>query len=215
MARSYAVIYTIPGENGSLSDDKLRINFEWYSWPKEGEHIHEILTDSDGHCHADTVPKGMMLLSVWLAQLERGKKEMHPLLYEIMEKIREPFVSVCSSQLAAQGAFFDNRLFLIGDALGKSQPHAGIGTAMAVTAAKSLADLVGKRDKSKPEKWAHDVAMWERDTLEVLELERLRSIALASGYLHGWWRSTVDSAKYHIYAFKHKASRVCRSLSAF
>ncbi|KAK5712004.1 hypothetical protein LTR17_018143 [Elasticomyces elasticus] len=117
MRYSYTIIYNIPGPTGSVKDGERYINFAWYYWPPSKQKTQEILTDTDGHVHRTTLPKGKMRPEIWAAQLEIAKKSMPPLIAEIPAKIEHPFVSLISSISAKQAKFFDDRLFFIGDAL--------------------------------------------------------------------------------------------------
>ncbi|KAK3627014.1 hypothetical protein LTR56_019445 [Elasticomyces elasticus] len=117
MKYSYAIIYNIPGPTGSVKDGERYINFAWYYWPPSKQETQEILTDTDGHIHRTTLPKGKMRSEIWAAQLEIARNWMPPLIAEIPAKIEHPFVSLISSISAKQARFFDDRLFFIGDAL--------------------------------------------------------------------------------------------------
>lgn len=124
---TYAIIYTIPGEDGSLKDGERHINFAWYYWPSSASELQSILTDVDGYKHRTTLPKGKMRSEIWERQKTIARQCFHPELLPIVEGITEPFVSVVSSIRAKNAAFLDNRLFLVGDALVQCQPNTGQG----------------------------------------------------------------------------------------
>ena len=76
--------------------------------------MEDIMTDVDGHFHRSTVPKGKIRPEVWEPQVEQAHRVLPKDIVTLVEKIKEPFVSVVTSCSAPQASFFDNRLFLIG-----------------------------------------------------------------------------------------------------
>ena len=86
------------------------------------------MTDTDGHRHRTTLPKGKMRPEVWERQLNHIRRIFPPLLVELPEKIKEPFVSIISDISSKRAAFFNGRLLLVGDALAQLRPHIGQGT---------------------------------------------------------------------------------------
>lgn len=144
------------------------------------------MTDVFGHQHRTTVPKGQLRPEIWQGQLAQARRILPPELVELVEHIREPFVSVISSISAPRAAYFNNRLFLIGDALTQSQPNVGMGTNMAAMGAMSLVDVIGSAGKGPIDDV--EVGKWEKKLLQESELIRVRSTAFASWFLNGWLR---------------------------
>ncbi|KAK3725387.1 hypothetical protein LTR37_000357 [Vermiconidia calcicola] len=173
MQHSYAVIYTIPGENGTLAPGSRHINFAWYFWPTPSVPTSAILTDIHNHQHRTTLPKGLMRPEIWSAQLSTAREMFNPLLYSLISQIKEPFVSVISSVMSPRARYMNDRLFLIGDALAQVQPNTGQGTNLAALDAMLLADVV-KGDLSAEE--------WEKRVLEVSQEES----AKAKGFAKQW-----------------------------
>ena len=178
--------YTVPGFNGSLKDGEREINWAQYTWPARSL-IQDILTDTDGHQHRTTLPKGKMRPEIWQKQMEHARRMFHPELVELAEKIKEPFVSVISSTSYPRAAYFNNRLFFIGDALAQKQPNTAQGTNLAAMDAMSLANMVAA--KMSPQEW-------EERVLETAERERLGSIAFASQRLCTWWGMALNEVRY-------------------
>ncbi|USW53524.1 Putative FAD/NAD(P)-binding domain superfamily [Septoria linicola] len=193
---TYAVIYTIPGDRGSLKPGENQINIAWYFWPTSPT-IAEIMTDTDGHQHRTTVPKGKLRPEIWASQVEASKPLLPPEIYDLITRIKQPFVTVVSSISAPKAAYFDNRLFLLGDALTQSQPNSGMGTNLAAYAAYGLADVIGKAGISSSGQGGEvlpagtlvdpkKVAAWEQNVLAHNEITRVHAVAFGSWYLHSW-----------------------------
>ncbi|KAK3116757.1 hypothetical protein LTR53_002523 [Teratosphaeriaceae sp. CCFEE 6253] len=178
MKHSYAVIYTIPGENGSLQPGERAINFGWYDWTRGPQHLHDILTDTDGHAHRSTLPKGKMRAEIWKAQLRTVDERMHPLIAELAHRITHPFVSVVSSIGAQRAVYFDERLFFVGDALVQIQPNMGGGMSKAANDVLLLAKVFDGELTA---------AEWEQGVLRYGEDARLKSRAFAAWWLCTWW----------------------------
>ena len=179
MPYSYTVIYTIPGANGSLEPGEQHMNFAWYTWPSQSAlTVKDILTDTEGHTHRTTLPKGKMRPEIWSTRVLHAKKTLPPLLYELASKISDPFVSLITTVSAPRAAYFHNRLFLIGDAMTQLQPNTGQGTNMAAMDAMLLG-RVFSREISATE--------WEVQVLETSWMEQRRAVVFASRRLCGWW----------------------------
>lgn len=144
------------------------------------------MTDISGHQHRTTVPKGQLRPEIWQAQVAQARRVLPKELVELVEHIRGPFVSIVSSVSAPRAAYFNNRLFLIGDALTQPQPNVGMGMNMAALGSMGLANVIGSVGKGPINE--SEVTEWERKILQESELTRVRSTALASWFLNGWMR---------------------------
>ena len=142
------------------------------------------MTDVDGHHHRTTIPKGKLRPEIWEAQIVQARRVFPPPFLEVIEKIHEPFVSVISSIASPRASYFDNRLFLIGDALVQTQPNAGMGTNIAALGAITLVDAIGSPSSGSLDQ--AKISKWEEELLEYAQLTRLRSVAFASWFLNGW-----------------------------
>ncbi|KAK5684965.1 hypothetical protein LTS10_003040 [Elasticomyces elasticus] len=196
MRYSYTIIYNIPGPTGSVKDGERYINFAWYYWPPSKQKTQDILTDTDGHVHRTTLPKGKMRPEIWAAQLEIARKWMPPLIAEIAAKIEHPFVSLITSIGSKQAKFFDDRLFFIGDSLVQTQPNAGSGLTKAAREAMLLPRVL---DGSL------SAADWEQQVLTLAEGERLFSKSFGSYNLRTWWWGYAgDRLKYVMYMARQR-----------
>ncbi|KAK5164559.1 uncharacterized protein LTR77_009765 [Saxophila tyrrhenica] len=141
MNKSYVMLYTIPGAHGSLAPQKRAVNFAWYDYPPPSVPVSSILTDTAGHTHRTTLPKGAMRPEIWSAQLARAREMFHPDLLEIPEKLKEPFVSVIASLMSPAATAYEGRMFFVGDALVLLQPNSGKGTNHAAVVKWPLRDV--------------------------------------------------------------------------
>ncbi|EME47529.1 hypothetical protein DOTSEDRAFT_69469 [Dothistroma septosporum NZE10] len=105
--QSFCVIYTIPGDDGSLNPEERYINFAWYFWSTEFS-LRDIMTDSDGHYHRSTSFIGKLRPEIWKPPLAQAHCLLHPELIELVEHIKEPFGSVVSSVSASKAASLKN-----------------------------------------------------------------------------------------------------------
>lgn len=160
------------------------------------------MTDTSGHQHRTTVPKGMLRPEIWEAQIAQARRVLPKEIVELVEHIREPFVSVISSVSAPRAAYFDNRLFLIGDALTQPQPNVGMGTNMAAMGAMSLADVIGPVGTGPISE--EKVREWERKILQESELTRVWSTAFASWFMNGWARMGWFYARWYIVYYRQR-----------
>jgi 2-polyprenyl-6-methoxyphenol hydroxylase-like FAD-dependent oxidoreductase len=111
---------------------------------------------------------------IWSRQLEHAKATLPFLLYDLASHIENPFVSVVSTICAPQAAYFNNRLFLIGDAMCQLQPNTGQGTNFAAMDAMLLAQVFA--GEMSPEDWNGRV-------VGASQKEQARAVEFASGFL--------------------------------
>lgn len=155
------------------------------------------MTDVQGHHHRTTIPKGKIRPSVWQPQLTQAQRILNPTLVSLVEKISAPFVSVVSSIAAPRATFFNNRLFLVGDALCQTQPNIGMGTTLGAYAVTTLVNQVISPTNGKPPLDSENVAEWETKVLQECEITRCRSVAFASWYLNSWPKIAVYYLRYY------------------
>lgn len=156
------------------------------------------MTDAEGHYHRTTIPKGKMRPSVWQPQLAQAHRILNPTLVALVEKISAPFVSVVSSIAAPKAAHFNNRLFLVGDALAQPQPNIGMGTTLGAYTVTTLVNQVICPSNGKPPLDPQNVSVWENKVLQECEVTRLRSVAFASWYLNSWPKIAFYYLRYYL-----------------
>lgn len=159
------------------------------------------MTDIDGHRHRTTVPKGMLKPEIWYATVQHARQMLPEGLIELLERITQPFVSVISSISAPKAAHFDNRLFLIGDALTQTQPNLGQGTNLAATAAIGLVDAIGPAGQGIDHQ---KLRQWESGLTSELNVMKLRSRAIASWFLESWFGFVRDLMPSLLATIRHK-----------
>ncbi|GAM88646.1 hypothetical protein ANO11243_066800 [Dothideomycetidae sp. 11243] len=189
MDRSYIIMYTMPGGDGSLESGKRHMNLVWYYRYGSAEELQDILTSTDGYTHRTTLPKGKMRPEVWDRQKRIARQMVHPVVYEMVDKITEPFVSVVSSICCPQAAFFDDRVFLIGDALLQCQPNTAQGANFATHHAATLDKRMIIRD-------------WERSVLAENQIARELSIAYGNFFLSGWGGALLAALRFIVCLIK-------------
>ncbi|MCJ1349881.1 hypothetical protein MMC31_008124, partial [Peltigera leucophlebia] len=175
----YMMVYTIPGANGSIEAGECLLNLVWYQNHAE-ESLQEILTDSQGKRHHHTLPAGKMQPEIWARQQTRAVNQKLPLPFlELVQKIKQPFITAVSDTSASQASFLGGKLLLVGDALTLFRPHVGLGTNQGALHALLLRKyLVGEIS----------LAEWETRVLEYANVTLLRSIAFGAFFQYGWVR---------------------------
>jgi 2-polyprenyl-6-methoxyphenol hydroxylase-like FAD-dependent oxidoreductase len=213
LPRSYAVMYNIPGPKGSLADGDREINFAWYIRYSSDKELSQIMTDTEGHIHRTTLPRGKMRVEVWERIVQTARDFMHPVVIEIVEKITTPFVSVVASIAPDQASFMGHRVFLIGDALFQLQPNSGQGSNMAAFGATNLAMAIQKASTDLSETERRRIFQnWEYRILDRGCSERVRSVMWAHIFLRNRLHVVVWSLRLRALAWWIKVARWSRWL---
>jgi 2-polyprenyl-6-methoxyphenol hydroxylase-like FAD-dependent oxidoreductase len=111
---------------------------------------------------------------IWSAQLARAREVLHPEPLEVIEKFQQPFVSLISSVEYPNAAYFNGKLFFVGDALVLMQPNTAQGTNHAAMEAMLLAKVFDG---------TISVEEWEKQVQENAHVERPRSRDFARQWL--------------------------------
>ncbi|KAM7184267.1 hypothetical protein V8F33_013081 [Rhypophila sp. PSN 637] len=122
----HCLVYTIPGEHGSLEPDERMLNFVWYT-SVDADPLDEIMEDgvNKGHRHHYIVPSGHVRKDIWKKQLQKARDMTtlpEPFL-EVLNQIRNPFIQVLTEFCSPRAVFEDGRVLLIGDGLSLYRPH--------------------------------------------------------------------------------------------
>ncbi|MCJ1349213.1 hypothetical protein MMC31_007449 [Peltigera leucophlebia] len=183
----YMMVYTIPGANGSIEAGECLLNLVWYQNHAE-ESLQEILADSQGKRHHHTLPAGKTQPEIWARQQARAVNQKLPLPFlELVQKIKQPFITAVSDTSASQASFLGGKLLLVGDALTLFRPHVGLGTNQGALHALLLKRvLVGEIG----------LAEWETSVLEYANVSLLRSIAFGAFFQYGWVRYFLSELPY-------------------
>jgi flavin-dependent dehydrogenase len=136
---------------------------------------------------------------IWKAQLEKARTSFHPLVFGLLGKIEEPFVSVIASITPKQATFFDGRLFFIGDALATIQPNTGSGTNNAAFAAMKVADVIQGKMKA---------AEFNEQMVYMGEEQKWRAKLFGPWYLDNWLVVLYYGIMYKLCPFKRSLKRL-------
>jgi len=162
--------YTIPGENGALEPGKRLVNWVCYiNYPEDSKEYAELMTDSHGKRHHNTLPIGEMRKEIWEHQQDYAKKVLPPQFVEIVTKTEQPFIQAITDVISPRNAFFDGKVLLIGDAVAGFRPHTAASTSQAAFDAQQLDGLM-RGNISRGE--------WERNTMEYARHMQSRGVAL-------------------------------------
>ena len=162
--------YTIPGHNGTLDVGKRLINWVWYcNYPQDSKEYTELMTDSDGKKHHNTLPIGKMRKDIWDQQKDRASKSLPPQFAEIVCNTEQPFIQAITDVLSPRNSFFDGKVLMIGDAVCGFRPHTAASTSQAAFDAQKLDDLL--RGEIIREQW-------ETDTMEYARYMQRRGVEM-------------------------------------
>ncbi|KAK0708927.1 hypothetical protein B0T21DRAFT_387625 [Apiosordaria backusii] len=176
---TYIVCYIIPPDAASFVPGTRLINWVWYcNLPETPEtNLEELLTDSNGHVHTNTVPSGLVRPEVWKAHLA----EMLPLIpapfAELFAKTENPFVTKVNDALCSKATFLDGRVLLVGDALSTFRPHFAVATEQAARHCLGLGRV-----------WKGEMTLelWEKEAVHYAIKMWLGSRVIGAGLLRGW-----------------------------
>jgi len=132
--------YPVAGANNSVAVGQRRYNFVWYrSAPDDGS-LQTLMTDADGHHHAQGLSPNKVSWKHVAAARQAARELLAPQFAEILEKTAQPFLQPiydCSSERMAFG-----RIALMGDAAFVASPHVGMGVTKAAQDAMALTDCI-------------------------------------------------------------------------
>jgi hypothetical protein len=76
----------------------------------------ELFTDTQGTLHQGTVPRGLVRSEAWEQQKKLAEKVLPEGLATIVKSTRAPFITKVYDVTSTKATFFDDKLFLMGDA---------------------------------------------------------------------------------------------------
>ncbi|KAK0672353.1 hypothetical protein QBC41DRAFT_217333 [Cercophora samala] len=194
LKRTYIVCYIIPLDTGSFSPGTRLINWVWYcNLPDIPENnLTELLTDSNGHTHTNTVPSGLVRSEVWQAHLAHMLPLIPGPFAELFAKTDRPFVTMVNDALCSKATFLDGRVLLVGDALATFRPHFALATEQAARHCLGLGKV-----------WRGEMALqqWEKEAVDHATEVWLRSRVMGVGLLRGWVEFLLLAWKYVVFLF--------------
>ncbi|KAF1972610.1 hypothetical protein BU23DRAFT_580740 [Bimuria novae-zelandiae CBS 107.79] len=141
----YIIAYLTPGPTGSTKQGDRVFEWCWYSpSPAGSPSFAEIMTDTVGHRHNKTVPRGQLRDEVF---------------HELIHKSKDPFVTAITSHRGSASTFYNGKVFLAGEAYTQFRPHLGLSCDLAVLQALTLREaLTGDKTMAEYEKAVGDYA---------------------------------------------------------
>jgi len=157
-AGGHALAYLVPGADGELAAGTRRVNWVWYvaadaalgCW-LDGE-----LPEAAGRRRALSVPPGAAGAGFVTEVRARARRELPPVLAELVERTEQPFVQTVVDLESPRMAW--QRCALIGDAAFVPRPHTAAGTAKA---AGDVLALAGALAAAGPGREPEALARWE------------------------------------------------------
>ena len=180
-ANSHALVYPIPGPDGSVTPGERLFNVVWYRNYLAGSDLDDLLTDHTGQRRDTSLPPGAVS-EHHVAELRAVATSRLPEpIARVVCSVAQPFLQVVYDIDVPRMAF--GRVCLVGDAAFVARPHAAAGTAKAAADAWALADAVARHGDV-----VTALADWEPGQLAVGRqlLERTRRIGRRSQVDGNW-----------------------------
>ncbi len=132
------------------------INWVWYyNLPDTSTALTDVLTDTAGLTHSNTVPSGLVRPDVWQKHLATTLPAMAAPFAALLSATQQPFVTKVNDALSDKAVFYDGKVVLVGDALAAFRPHLAVATEQAARHCLGLAKVW--KNKITIEEWAREV----------------------------------------------------------
>jgi hypothetical protein len=102
----------------------------------------EFFTDKDGIQHKHTVPADLIDPEVWKAQLSRREDIIPPLWQRLFAISSMPLLTAITSFDNTKSAFFNGKLFLVGEAFMQIRPHLGASCSIPALQALRIGEVL-------------------------------------------------------------------------
>ncbi|TVY44005.1 2,6-dihydroxypyridine 3-monooxygenase [Lachnellula subtilissima] len=173
--------YIIPGTDGSIVPGHRRYNWVWYHPVTAGSpELENIMTDTSGVVHRNTLPVGTMQPSEWAAYIVLASKVMCPPFAEMVQKTTQPFITAISDVSCPRATAFNGTVLIVGEALNLMRPHMALSTTQSAMQALMLEKFF-KREITLSE--------WEKQVLHYGCVGALKTNAFGSFFLYGYLSS--------------------------
>ncbi|PQE04665.1 Monooxygenase FAD-binding protein [Rutstroemia sp. NJR-2017a BBW] len=171
--------YIIPGTNGSLEPGHRRYNWVWYHpLPASSPAFTEIMTDSSGTLHRNTLPVGGMNPSAWSTYVALSSRVMCAPFAEVVRKTTQPFITAINDAACPRAVALDGKVLVAGEALNLIRPHMALSTTQSAVQALMLERVC--RGEMTLKQWEKGVLKWGR-------LGVCKTNAIGSWFLYGFW----------------------------
>ena len=180
-ANSHALVYPIPGLDGSVKKGERLFNLVWYRNYLEGNDLDDLMTDNTGQQREISLPPGAVS-DHHVAELRAVAEARLPApMANVVSKLEQPFLQVIYDIDVPRMAF--GRTCLVGDAAFVARPHAAAGTAKAAADGWALAQALSEKNNA-----VSALKHWEAEQLVVGRqlLERTRRIGRRSQVDCNW-----------------------------
>jgi len=137
----HILVYFIPGTAADVRADHRRLNWVWYVRADAAE-VARLLVDKDGNSHRASLSPGLARPDAVSGLHALAKREVHPLLAELVAATPEPFVQTIVDVVVPNTLF--GRILLTGDAAFVVRPHTAGATAKAAYDALVLGKTLGR-----------------------------------------------------------------------
>ena len=124
----HILVYFIPGDGADVRPGHRRLNWVWYVGADDVE-LARILVDRNGERHHVSLPQGLTPPAMISELCELAKREVHPMMAELVAATEEPFVQTIVDVIVPKTVF--GRIMLVGDAAFVVRPHTAGATAKA------------------------------------------------------------------------------------
>ena len=175
VANSHAIVYPIPGEEGTGPEHQL-VNYVWYRNVAEGPELNKLLLDKRGTTGMVSVHPGQVQDDHIDELKAAAVRQLSPAVAEVVAATETPYLQVVSDVRSARMA--QGRVALIGDAACGVRPHAAAGTAKAAADAWALARALGDAGGDV----TAALAKWEPGQLELSDSLTRRVIAMGNRF---------------------------------
>jgi len=187
-ANSHALVYPIPGRDGSVQPGERLINIVWYRNYNDGDDIDDLLLDRRGVRRDVSVPPGAVRHEHVDEARAVASARLPACVAEVVHTIDDLFIQVIYDM--AVDRLVIGKAALIGDAAFSVRPHAAAGTAKAAADAWTLSEMLEKH----PGDLTAALAAWQAGQLELGRslLERTRSVGRRSQFDNAWVAGDPD-----------------------
>lgn len=113
---------------------------------------------------------------VWEAQRLHGNKILNAVFAELLNKTKEPFLSVIQDYSAPRASFFEGKMLMIGDALALFRPHMGLSVNQSAVDCLLLERMM---------KGEITLKTWEKQVIQYGLRTKLMNAAFGAWYIYG------------------------------
>ncbi|KAL1612161.1 hypothetical protein SLS60_000385 [Paraconiothyrium brasiliense] len=188
MKGNYIIHYSTPTDDGDLDEEKRLYNWVWYmNLSDSSSDAEKLFTDVNGKQHQGTLPRGLVRPENWEKQKSLASSVLPVGLAEVVSKTTRPFLTKIYDVTSSRILFFDNKLYVVGDAAMSIRPNVGMSTQLAAYDCNMLERVVeGKITPSQ----------WERAVLRYRYAQRRFGLTMAAYGLRSKFAAVWEGLKW-------------------